>query len=94
VIQAVQFSNSAIKDLRRLEQSIAIKIVQALRMYAETETGDVKGLKGTSKPAFRMRVNDYRIVFVIVNNRPLIIEVIEIIKRGDAYKKKSRNGLK
>jgi mRNA interferase RelE/StbE len=94
MIEFVQFSNSALKDLRRLEQQTAFKIVQALRDYAQTEVGDVKGLKGTSKPAFRLRVGDYRIVFIMLNNRPLIIEVVEIVKRGDAYKKKSRKRLK
>jgi mRNA interferase RelE/StbE len=93
MIESIQFSNSALKDLRRLEPQIAIKIVQALRDYALSEVGDVKGLKGTSKSAFRLRVGDYRIVFIMLNNRPLIIEVIEIVKRGDAYKKKSRQRL-
>lgn len=94
MIEAVQFSNSALKDLRRLDQQIAVKIVQALRVYLETEVGDVKGLKGTSKPAFRLRVGDYRIVFVMVNEHPLIVEVVEIVKRGHAYKKKSKKRLK
>jgi mRNA interferase RelE/StbE len=94
VIEAVQFSNAALKDLRRLDQQMAVKIVQTLRIYLETEVGDVKGLKGTSKPAFRLRVGDYRVVFIMLNDRPLIIEVVEIVKRGDAYKKKSKKRLK
>lgn len=43
---------------------------------------------------FRLRVGDYRVIFVIANRRPLILEVIEVVKRGDAYKKKSRQRLR
>ena len=49
----------------------------------------MKPLKGFTD-LFRLRVDDYRVIFVIVERRPLILEVIEVVKRGDAYKKKSR----
>lgn len=89
MIENVLFTRAAEKDLRRLDLSAARAIVTALLLYVTSEAGDVKPLKGFTG-LFRLRVGDYRVIFMIVERRPLILEVIEVVKRGDAYKKKSR----
>ena len=54
-----------------------------------SEADDVKPLRGFNG-LFRLRVGDYRMIFTIVERKPLILEAIEVVKRDDAYKKKSR----
>jgi mRNA-degrading endonuclease RelE of RelBE toxin-antitoxin system len=92
VSESVRFTNSAEKDLRRLDQQHAIGLVTALETYTMTQMGDVVPLKGF-RGVFRLRFGDYRACFVIVQNVPLIIEVSLIEKRGDAYRKKARKRL-
>ena len=93
MIERVRFTRSADKDLRRLDHRAAQTIVASLETYAVTGVGDVKMLEGFGG-VFRLRVGAYRASFTLVNKRPLVIEVVEVIKRGDAYKKKSRKRLK
>jgi mRNA-degrading endonuclease RelE of RelBE toxin-antitoxin system len=92
VIERVRFTKSAAKDLRKLDQQHAIALVAALESYATTQAGDVLPLKGF-RGVFRLRSGDHRACFVIVQDVPLIIEVALIEKRGDAYRKKSRQRL-
>ena len=89
MIENVLFTRAAEKDLRRLNLQAAQSVVTALLLYAASEASDVKRLRGFAG-LFRLRVGDYCVIFVIVERRPLILEVIEVVKRGDAYKKKSR----
>ncbi len=67
-------------------------MVVALEEYAVTGVGDVKLLQGYNK-VFRLRNGDYRACFIIVGMQPLVIEVVMIEKRGQAYGKRSKKRL-
>ncbi len=90
--ELVIFTKRAEKDLRRLTEQHQISMVIALEQYALTGLGDVKLLQGYTN-VFRLRNGDYRSCFVIIGTQPLVIEVMLIEKRGQAYSKRSKKRL-
>ena len=56
------YTTLATRQLRKLPASIRERLINKLHRYAETGAGDVKVLTG--EPAARLRVGDYRILFV------------------------------
>jgi len=52
----------ATRQLRKLPANARERVIDKLRRYAETGAGDVKTLTG--QPGVRLRVGDYRAVFV------------------------------
>jgi mRNA interferase RelE/StbE len=79
-MKTVAWTIAARRAFRRLppqvQKSIAAKIVP----YAETGTGDVKALVGRS--GARLRVGDYRVIFVETTE---LIEVRSVGNRRDIY---------
>ena len=54
-------------------------------IYKLPEGSDIKQLKGKkSKGLYRLRVDDYRIIYT-VNNQQLIVLVVDAGNRGDIY---------
>ena len=51
------------------------------------EQVDYKGLKGKWKGYYRIRIDDYRVVFTYINGKVIVISVILAGPRGDVYKK-------
>lgn len=83
----LEFSKKAIKSLRGIASVYQDKIFLKLDELAENpfENANVKALKGESN-TYRLRVSDYRIIYT-VENKELIILVIDINHRKDIYKK-------
>jgi mRNA-degrading endonuclease RelE of RelBE toxin-antitoxin system len=84
-VKKLKIRESAIKDLRSLDDRFKEAILLALATLSETGAGDVKPLAGT-RGSYRLRVGGYRVEFVTTNSE---IDVYLVEKRGDAYKKKS-----
>jgi mRNA interferase RelE/StbE len=61
-MKAVVYTASAVRQLRKLPLDIRKRLIAKLHRYAENGTGDVKRLVG--QPGARLRVGDYRIIFV------------------------------
>lgn len=83
----LEFSKKAIKSLRGIASVYQDKIFLKLDELAENpfENANVKALKGENN-TYRLRVSDYRIIYTI-ENKELIILVIDINHRKDIYKK-------
>ena len=47
---------------------------------------DIKKLIGYSD-LFRMRINSYRVIYKVINNKIILIDVIDADNRGDIYLK-------
>ena len=47
---------------------------------------DIKKLIGYSD-LFRMRINSYRVIYKVINNKIILIDVIDADNRGDIYQK-------
>lgn len=76
----IQYSNRAIKNITKIPPKLKDKIRLAIEGLPN---GDVKKIKGADN-TYRLRVNDYRILYTIVEN---VILVAKIEPRGQVYKK-------
>jgi mRNA interferase RelE/StbE len=80
-LKAVFYTNSARKGLRALEADVQTAIKAKLARYTESGSGDVTKLQGTE--GARLRVGDYRIIFV---ETPEAIEVRAVGHRREIYR--------
>jgi mRNA interferase RelE/StbE len=80
---SVEWSKGAQKDLRRLDASVAQRVIQAVTRLAETGEGDVKKLKDMGG-LMRLRVGDWRVFFRFDTEQQLIL-ALEVVNRRDAY---------
>lgn len=51
---------------------------------------DIKRMQGTIEPVYRVRINDYRILFKIEEGKIIIINTILAGNRGEIYKQFKR----
>jgi mRNA interferase RelE/StbE len=80
----VILSKSVQKQIDRLPQDAAGRVIERLAgLESEPRPHDVKKLKG--RPAWRIRVGDYRIIYEI-DDRGLRIIVVTVGQRGDVYR--------
>ena len=81
---AVEFANSARKELRKLPHSTSIRIAKAINKLAtDPRKGAVRPMVGTK--SWRLRVGDYRVIYDIADDR-LVILIIRIRHRREVYK--------
>lgn len=80
----VEWSKTALKDVKRLDASVAERVREAIDRLAVTGQGDVKKLKG-GEDVLRLRVGDWRVFFRLVPEAGLI-QVVRVLHRSDAYR--------
>jgi mRNA interferase RelE/StbE len=81
----VELTRSAEKDLRRIDKSRLPSIFSELEKLAlDPRPAGVKKLAGADK-TYRVRVEDYRIVYEI-ENEMLVVLVIRVAHRRDVYR--------
>lgn len=81
------FLNSAKKEFKKLDFVVQKSIKEKLILLStnpDTLKNNIKSLKGEFKGKFRLRINQYRIIFQIKNNE-LIITIIAIGHRKEIY---------
>jgi mRNA interferase RelE/StbE len=79
-MKIVSYTTSATRQLRKLPAEIRERIIDKLRRYAESGAGDVKALSG--QPGARLRIGDYRVIFVEAAD---VISVRAVGHRSDIY---------
>jgi mRNA interferase RelE/StbE len=81
----ITFSKNADKAMRRMPRNNAVIIAEKIKELADNphEMRNVKKL--TNHPGYRLRVGDWRVVYTVHDNE-LLIQVINIKTRGEAYK--------
>ncbi len=80
-MRPILWTEAAKADICRLDKSIAMHIFYALHRFAELGEGDVKALEGRDE--YRLRVGNYRVLFVATANR---IEVRRVRHRSEVYR--------
>jgi len=84
----LEFLPQAKKEFKKLDKSIQIKIKEKLLILSndfDTLKNNIKPLKGEFKNKFRLRVNDYRIIFQKKEDL-FIILIVRIAHRKEIYK--------
>ena len=77
-----QWTNQAKGELRKIERQQAMNILLELTRYGATGQGDVKRLKDSDQ--YRLRVGDYRVRFLALENGTL--RIVHVRHRKDAYR--------
>lgn len=82
---SLELSREAVKALLRMPRPEAVRIRRHLDQLAQDPwtTPNVKKL--TDHPGFRLRVGDWRIVYLL-KEQQLIVQVIRIARRGEVYR--------
>jgi len=86
VMYSIEYSKSARKALKGMPQTTARRIldkVEALAADPMEVNNNVKKL--TNHPGYRLRFGDWRVVY-LVYEKVLLIVVVRIAPRGDAYR--------
>lgn len=78
------YTQRAIKDIRKLEQSTKKRIGRALVRYEEDPLKYAEKLIDQRLGTYRFRIGDYRVVFDLEGNE---IIVLRVGHRKDIYKK-------
>jgi mRNA-degrading endonuclease RelE of RelBE toxin-antitoxin system len=66
-----------------LDKPVALRVKLAVERFAAIGVGDVKRLKGTKPPEFRLRVGAYRVRF---QSAPGVILILRVLHRSEAYR--------
>jgi mRNA interferase RelE/StbE len=81
------FSESAQRDLKKLDKPVVAKIMRKLdELVTRKECLDVKMMIGTTSTQYRLRVGDYRVIFA-EHEKEIIIVVIGVGHRREIYKR-------
>ena len=81
----ITFSKKADKALRRMPHNIALTIGKKIKELANDPNGMRNVKRLTNHPGYRLRVGDWRIIYII-NENELLIHIINIKTRGEVYK--------
>jgi len=79
----IDWTQRAKVDLRAIDQGTALRILHSLDRFVHEGEGDVKQLKGSDPPEFRLRAGDYRVRFRRQEGR---VEILAIKHRSEAYR--------
>ena len=90
----IVFAPQAATDLRRLKANVGAIVKDAIREHLRYEPTKVsrsriKRLRGVAQPQFRLRVDDVRIFYDVVERR---VEVLAVIEKADAVDWLAREG--
>ncbi len=80
----IEFYESALKDLKKLDKYYQNQIIQTLKKFSvNPDNADIKKLKGRENE-YRIRSGDYRIIFEWINGKMKIL-IIKIGHRKEIY---------
>jgi len=78
----IDYKKSVIKDLKRIDHSFQVKLVNQLEKELSENAFAGKPLKGAYKGLFSLRIGDYRVIYTIAQKSVL---VLRISHRKDVY---------
>lgn len=84
----VTLSETAVRQLRKLEKADRDRIVRGLKVLEEDPfrprpKADIRLLEGTEPKKYRLRIGEYRAVYAVVGSE---VRVIEAFARGRGYR--------
>ncbi len=80
----VEWTPRAQRDLRRLDRTVAQRVVRAVGRLAAGRPSDVTRLEA-AEPVWRLRVGDWRVRFTF-DYAGRTITVLRVLPRGRAYR--------
>ena len=88
MIYQLQYTDRARKDLRKLDTETARRVIRALHTIREDPYRHIKKLKGArpEHPVYTYRIGLYYRAILSIHDTVLIIHVLEIEDRTQAYR--------
>jgi mRNA interferase RelE/StbE len=88
MIYQLQYTDRALKDLKKLDTETARRIIRALHMIREDPYHHIKKLKGArpEHPVYTYRIGLYYRAILSIHDTVLIIHVLEIEDRKQSYR--------
>ena len=78
----LSFTKNAVRDLEKIEHFVRLRIINQIEKMARGEKVDIEKKKGT-KNDYRLRIGDYRVIFILENKQ---ITINKIAHRKKIYK--------
>lgn len=78
------WTRPALRDMKKLDRSLARRIREGVVGLAEAGSGDVVKLKGASPPEWRLRVGAHRVFFQFQGD-VREIRILRVRRRDEAY---------
>lgn len=82
---SIEFSRDAVKALARMPRDQAVRIRRKIDELARDPANAPNVKKLTEHPGYRLRVGDWRVVYLLVDDR-LVVQVVRIAPRGEVYR--------
>jgi mRNA-degrading endonuclease RelE of RelBE toxin-antitoxin system len=79
----IDWLDAARADIRAIDRAIAMQLFEGILRFARTGAGDIKNLHGDLAGASRLRLGDYRILFILEEDA---MRIFEVTHRKDAYR--------
>lgn len=82
----IDLAPQAVEDLRRLKAKVRAAVVDAIERHlrhepTKTSRSRIKRLRGFSRPQYRLRVDDVRVFFDLIDDT---VEVLAIVPKSAA----------
>jgi mRNA interferase RelE/StbE len=85
-VYQIKVEKHAVKELQQIEGTDRNRILEAIAaLAANPRPPGCRKLKG--RPAWRIRIGDYRVVYLVENERLLVL-VVKIGHRRDVYEER------
>ena len=82
---SIEFSKAARKALKAMPRNTALLVMEKIEALAANPMAPNNNVrKLTNHPGYRLRIGDWRVVYTIYE-QALLIAVVQIAPRGDAY---------
>ena len=81
----IEFSRESVKALMRMPRDQAQRIRSRIEALARDPHDAPNVKKLTEHPGYRMRVSDWRVVYLLIEDR-VVIHVIRVAQRAEVYK--------
>ena len=82
---SVEFSREAAKALLRMPRDQAIRIRRRIDALARDPLGARNVKKLTEHPGYRLRVGDWRVLYLVDGDR-VVIQIVRVAHRREVYR--------
>lgn len=84
----IQYTSRALKDLQRLDKNTAQRVIRAIHTLRDNPYRSLKKLKGggPAHPVYTFRIGLYYRAILSVHDSVLVVHVLEIEDRKQAYR--------
>lgn len=83
----VSWTSPAVRDMRRLDRTVAQQVRTDVQRLAQIEQGDVKQLTGVKPRQWRLRSGDWRVRFIYQSEARMLV-ILRVLPRGRAYERR------